>query len=142
MRQRVRGTADRHLGLVVAAVDIRVTDLVDAPGRRRSGRVNRMTAHIAHDTLVEDVARVVAGVPGVAFLKPVPAARLRSAWSGPGAGRPPVSGVRLTPGPGGRQVDVQVVAARRERAVDVAAPSAPPSRHIWPSRPRTARRHG
>lgn len=45
-----------------------------------------MTAHIAHtahDTLVEDVARVVAGVPGVAFLKPGLAARLRSAWSGP-----------------------------------------------------------
>ncbi|MER6038622.1 hypothetical protein ABT133_32730 [Streptomyces sp. NPDC001835] len=79
-----------------------------------------MTAHIAHDTLVEDAARIVEGVPGVAFLKPGLAARFRSAWSGPGAGRPPVSGVRLTPGPGGWQVDVQVVAARRERAVDVA----------------------
>ncbi|MFF3635695.1 hypothetical protein [Streptomyces sp. NPDC002250] len=31
VRQRVRETADRHPGLVVAAMDIRITDLVDAP---------------------------------------------------------------------------------------------------------------
>ncbi|MFE3634971.1 hypothetical protein [Streptomyces cellostaticus] len=82
-----------------------------------------MTAHIAHDTLVEDVAGVVEGVPGVAFLKPGLAARLRSAWSGPaagpGAGRPPAAGIRLTPGPEGWHVDVQVVASRRDRTVDV-----------------------
>ncbi|GEJ99371.1 hypothetical protein NHG22_10775 [Streptomyces sp. ATE26] len=82
-----------------------------------------MTAHIAHtahDMLGEDVARVVAGVPGVAFLKPGLAARLRSAWSGPGTGRRPAAGVRLTPGPGGWHVDVQLVASRRDRTVDVA----------------------
>ncbi|MGW5373565.1 hypothetical protein ACWES4_35970, partial [Streptomyces sp. NPDC004011] len=32
----------------------------------------------------------------------------------------PAAGVRLTPGPGGRHVDVQVVASRRDRTVDVA----------------------
>ncbi|MFF8474597.1 hypothetical protein [Streptomyces sp. NPDC015414] len=83
-----------------------------------------MTAHITHDTLVEDVARVVEGVPGVAFLKPGLADRLRSAWggpgSGPGAGRRPAAGVRLTPGPDGWRVDVQVVTSRRDRSLDVA----------------------
>ncbi|MGW5533278.1 hypothetical protein ACWER6_03470 [Streptomyces sp. NPDC004009] len=43
-----------------------------------------------------------------------------AAWTGPGTGRRPAAGVRLTPGPGGRHVDVQVVASRRDRTVDVA----------------------
>ncbi|MGW3361098.1 hypothetical protein ACWDFL_37945 [Streptomyces bungoensis] len=90
-----------------------------------------MTLHIAHHTLVEDVARIVESVPGVAFLKPGLATRLRSAWSrtgtapgtAPGAGGPPAAGVRLTPGAddtAGWHVDVQVVASRRIRTVDVA----------------------
>ncbi|OIK26409.1 hypothetical protein [Streptomyces malaysiense] len=87
-----------------------------------------MTAHTpsaAQAGLVEDVARVVEGVPGVAFLKPGLAARLRSALSRPdaGTGRASIAGVRLTPGPdgtAGRHVDVQVVVVRGVRAVDVA----------------------
>lgn len=86
-----------------------------------------MTVHIAHHTLVEDVARIVENVPGVAFLKPGLATRLRSAWSrtgtAPGNGGPPAAGVRLTPGAddtAGWHVDVQVVASRRTRTVDVA----------------------
>ncbi|WP_250400873.1 Asp23/Gls24 family envelope stress response protein [Streptomyces cellostaticus] len=38
VRRRVRETADRHLGMVIAAVDIRVTDLVDAPAGDQEGR--------------------------------------------------------------------------------------------------------
>ncbi|MBJ6639576.1 Asp23/Gls24 family envelope stress response protein [Streptomyces sp. DHE7-1] len=38
VRQRVRDTADRHLGMDIAAVDIRVTDLVDAPVGDQEGR--------------------------------------------------------------------------------------------------------
>ncbi|GAB2926070.1 hypothetical protein [Streptomyces heilongjiangensis] len=87
-----------------------------------------MTAHTpsaAQTVLVEDIARVVEDVPGVAFLRPGLAARLRSALSrpDPGAGRTPTAGVRLTPGPddtAGWHVDVHVVVVRRARAVDVA----------------------
>ncbi|MET8943358.1 hypothetical protein ABZX30_07160 [Streptomyces sp. NPDC004542] len=84
-----------------------------------------MTVHPPHTSLVEDVARVVEGVPGVAFLKPGLAARLRSALSrpDPGTGRASTAGVRITPGPDGAgdwHVDVQVVTLCRARAVDVA----------------------
>ncbi|MEV7321484.1 hypothetical protein [Streptomyces sp. NPDC093970] len=86
-----------------------------------------MTARTAPAALVEDVAGVVENVPGVAFLKPGLADRLRSSLSRPGegtgTGRGPIAGVRLTPGPDGADgwhVDVQVVALRRTRAVDVA----------------------
>ncbi|PWI17822.1 hypothetical protein DI272_29425 [Streptomyces sp. Act143] len=87
-----------------------------------------MTAYplpAAPAVLVEDVARIVENVPGVAFLKPGLAARLRSALSRPhpDAGRAPTAGVRLTPEPDatiGWHVDVQVVTVRRARAVDVA----------------------
>ncbi|MFF4704057.1 hypothetical protein ACWC4D_16195 [Streptomyces sp. NPDC001288] len=85
-----------------------------------------MTARTAPAALVEDVAGVVENVPGVAFLRPGLADRLRSALSapGPGAGRTaPASGVRMAPGPDGTgawHVDVQVVTVRRARALDVA----------------------
>ncbi|MCS0605844.1 hypothetical protein NX794_32260 [Streptomyces sp. LP11] len=86
------------------------------------------TTHTAPAGLAEEVARVVSAVPGVAFLKPGLAARLRSPWSCPAPGRPSTAGVRLTPFPGpgpegeggGWQVDVQVVALRRARTVEVA----------------------
>ncbi|MFR9799151.1 Asp23/Gls24 family envelope stress response protein [Streptomyces sp. MS06] len=38
VRQRVRDAADRELGLVTAAVDIRITDLVDLRGDGQEGR--------------------------------------------------------------------------------------------------------
>ncbi|MFJ3666164.1 hypothetical protein ACIPSE_06890 [Streptomyces sp. NPDC090106] len=87
-----------------------------------------MTAHpppAAQADPVEDVARVVELVPGVAFLRPGLASRLRSALSRPdrSGGRTPTAGVRLTPGrdgDAGWHVDVQVVAVRRARALDVA----------------------
>ncbi|MGQ4417179.1 hypothetical protein ACN6LA_003265 [Streptomyces sp. SAS_269] len=59
-----------------------------------------MTAHSARDTLVEDVARVVEGVPGVAFLtagpdRPAPLGvvqpRTRNPDPAPAARRPPES---------------------------------------------------
>ncbi|MBN0043477.1 hypothetical protein JS756_05040 [Streptomyces actuosus] len=83
-------------------------------------------------------------VPGVAFLKPGLAARLRSALSrpDPGTGRAPTSGVRLATGADGTgpwRVDVQVVALRRARSVDVArAVRATVERHLaarFPERP-------
>ncbi|MBN0043476.1 Asp23/Gls24 family envelope stress response protein [Streptomyces actuosus] len=38
VRDRVRDTADRELGMAVAAVDIRITDRVDPPGGGKEGR--------------------------------------------------------------------------------------------------------
>ncbi|MFR9799150.1 hypothetical protein ACL02U_25135 [Streptomyces sp. MS06] len=90
------------------------------------------TAHAPPPAPAEEIAGVVQSVPGVAFLEPGLAARLRSAVqrtdagsaSGPGAGRAPSAGVRVTPGPGGAggwHVDVRVVAlSRAARTVDVA----------------------
>ncbi|MFJ9544449.1 hypothetical protein ACIRPX_45620 [Streptomyces sp. NPDC101225] len=86
-----------------------------------------MTAHrttTAHATLVGEVATVVESVPGVAFLRPGLADRLRSARSRPAppAGRDRSAGVRLTlPDDGGSWcVEIHVVVDRRARALDVA----------------------
>ncbi|HEY8986841.1 MAG TPA: hypothetical protein VIU15_45640 [Streptomyces sp.] len=83
------------------------------------------TPSAAQAGLAEEVGRVAESVPGVAFLKPGLAARLRSAVSRPasGSGRAPGAGVRVTSGghaTAGWHVDVQVVTVRRARAVDVA----------------------
>ncbi|MFI5659961.1 hypothetical protein [Streptomyces sp. NPDC051684] len=75
-----------------------------------------MTTTGAPDHFTDDIARAVADVPGVAFLKPDLAGRLRSALRGP-------SGVRLTSprGPDGTwHIEIQVVALARSRTVDVA----------------------
>ncbi|MEW1779966.1 hypothetical protein [Streptomyces sp. NPDC086777] len=87
--------------------------------------VNRENS--AHGTLVAEVATAVEGVPGVAFLRPGLADRLRSALPRPTAGAPgtggtPPAGVRMTrpDGAGPWHVEIHVVALRQERAVDVA----------------------
>ncbi|MGW2339231.1 hypothetical protein [Streptomyces sp. NPDC001661] len=75
-----------------------------------------MTTTGAHDHLTDDIARAVTDVPGVAFLKPDLAGRLRSALGGP-------SGVRLTPPRGADgtwHIEIQLVALARSRTADVA----------------------
>ncbi|WP_326762570.1 hypothetical protein [Streptomyces phaeochromogenes] len=86
-----------------------------------------MTAHqeiTAHAKLVEEVATAVQGVPGVAFLRPGLADRLRSAPARPtpGTGGAPPAGVRMTrpDGEGPWYVEIHVVALRRARTLDVA----------------------
>ncbi|MEU6840438.1 hypothetical protein ABZ930_01020 [Streptomyces sp. NPDC046716] len=86
-----------------------------------------MTPHTVPGTLSQDIARAVASLPDVAFLKPDLAGRLRSALSRPEAAEPtgPVSsaGVRLTgpvDGTGPWRVEIQLVARGRARTVDVA----------------------
>lgn len=86
-----------------------------------------MTAHrtnTAHTTLVEEVAAVVEKVPGVAFLRPALADRMRSALAGraPQTGRDRSAGVRmvLPDGCGSWRVEIHVVVDRRIRALDVA----------------------
>ncbi|MGY0490248.1 hypothetical protein [Streptomyces sp. WG-D5] len=74
--------------------------------------------------LTDDIARAVAELPGVAFLKPDLAGRLRSALARPvppAGGRP--SGVRLTPprdADGPWRIEIQLVALAHARTVDVA----------------------
>ncbi|WP_327329008.1 hypothetical protein OG279_32410 [Streptomyces sp. NBC_01201] len=75
--------------------------------------------------LIEEVARAVLAVEGVAFLKPGVAQQVRSALSGtrqPGATRAP--GLRMSRNAGGRErpwdVDVHIVVLGEARAVDVA----------------------
>ncbi|MFD7296444.1 hypothetical protein ACFV9W_24420 [Streptomyces sp. NPDC059897] len=75
-----------------------------------------MTTTGAPEHLTADIARAVTDVPGVAFLKPDLAGRLRSALGGP-------SGVRLTPPRGADgtwRIEIQLVALARSRTVDVA----------------------
>ncbi|MFD3377348.1 MULTISPECIES: hypothetical protein [unclassified Streptomyces] len=83
-----------------------------------------MTQHTVHGTLTEEIARAVQNVPGVAFLKPGLATRVRSALarSQPKTAAERTAGVRLA-GPGGTgpwRVEVHLVARRRARTVDVA----------------------
>ncbi|MFD0023682.1 hypothetical protein [Streptomyces sp. NPDC058382] len=83
-----------------------------------------MTRDPARTALTEQVARAVEGVEGVAFLRPGVAQLLRSAL--PPVARPTTaahhSGVRLSRGSGAspRQIDIQIVARREARALDVA----------------------
>ncbi|MEV1022865.1 hypothetical protein [Streptomyces sp. NPDC050264] len=85
-----------------------------------------MTQQPARPTLTADIARAVADLPGVAFLKPDLTGRLRSALTrqGPGADTAPSpAGVRLTRPDGDAgawHLDVRLVALRQARALDVA----------------------
>ncbi|MBQ0851172.1 hypothetical protein J8N05_23680 [Streptomyces sp. BH-SS-21] len=108
-----------------------------------------MTRDTAHTSLAEEIARAVESVPGVAFLRPGLAGRLRSTrvrpqrgtdgapaagvltaggpTTGvpmPGASMPGVSaaGVRLNrpDGTGRRHVEIHLVALKHARALDVA----------------------
>ncbi|MEU5769069.1 hypothetical protein ABZ782_24450 [Streptomyces asoensis] len=78
----------------------------------------------ARTALAEKVAATVESVPGVAFLRPGLADRLRSTLprSAPAAGAAPAAGVRLTrpreDGPW--HVEIHVVALRPARTVEVA----------------------
>ncbi|MFS8198280.1 hypothetical protein ACLVWQ_06290 [Streptomyces sp. CWNU-52B] len=86
-----------------------------------------MTPDIAHPSLTEGIARAVESVPGVAFLRPGLADRLRSTLARPQQGKDRASaagaaGVRLIR-PGGTerwQVEIHLVALRQARALDVA----------------------
>ncbi|MEB8337570.1 hypothetical protein [Streptomyces endophyticus] len=83
-----------------------------------------MTRTSIPDQLTDAIARAVADVPGVAFLKPDLAGRLRSALAHPvpPAGAGP-SGVRLTPPRGADDpwhIEIQLVALAHSRTVDVA----------------------
>ncbi|EGX55120.1 hypothetical protein SZN_34507 [Streptomyces zinciresistens K42] len=75
-----------------------------------------MTEDVSRPTPAEGVAAAVEAVPGVAFLAPGLAARLRSARPA----RRPGDGVRLRPEGGGWHVGVHVVAGRGTRTLDVA----------------------
>lgn len=83
-----------------------------------------MTRTSTPDHLTDVIARAVAAVPGVAFLRPGLAGRLRSALAQPGprgGGGP--SGVRLTPPQGADgpwRIEIQLVALAHSRTVDVA----------------------
>ncbi|MFH8462737.1 hypothetical protein [Streptomyces sp. NPDC017991] len=98
-----------------------------------------MTRDTAHTSLTEEIARAVETVPGVAFLRPGLAGRLRStrvrAQRGKDGGPPvgvlstgvpptevPTAGVRLSrpDGSGRRHVEIHLVALRQARALDVA----------------------
>ncbi|MFE1926479.1 hypothetical protein ACFW91_28455 [Streptomyces asoensis] len=78
----------------------------------------------ARTALAEKVAATVESVPGVAFLRPGLADRLRSTLprSAPAADAAPVAGVRLTRprGNGPWHVEIHVVALRQARTVEVA----------------------
>ncbi|WP_328491857.1 hypothetical protein OHS59_03280 [Streptomyces sp. NBC_00414] len=84
------------------------------------------TAHTAQPSLAEEIARVVESVPGVAFLRPGVAGRLRSTLARPsrqqGKSGPSAAGVRLTgpDGTGRRNVEIHLVVLRQARALDVA----------------------
>jgi len=80
------------------------------------------TARTPHRTLVEEVATAVTGVPGVAFLRPGLADRLRTTPSRPAPDSGGAAGVRLTrpDGEGPWYVEIHVVTLRQARAVDVA----------------------
>ncbi|MFD0304948.1 hypothetical protein [Streptomyces sp. NPDC127119] len=108
-----------------------------------------MTRDTAHTSLAEEIARAVESVPGVAFLRPGLAGRLRSTRvrpqrgkdEAPAAGAPTAgvltagvltpgvpmtggsaAGVRLgrPDGTGRRHVEIHLVALRQARALDVA----------------------
>ncbi|MER5949450.1 hypothetical protein ABT127_25695 [Streptomyces sp. NPDC001904] len=84
-----------------------------------------MTRLTVPGTLSEGIARAVADLPDVAFLKPGLAGRLRTALSRPEPADPVPSsaGVRLTgpaDGTGPWHVEIQLVARGRARTVDVA----------------------
>ncbi|WP_338692656.1 hypothetical protein V2W30_00505 [Streptomyces sp. Q6] len=84
-----------------------------------------MTLHrtsTAQPMTAEEVAAVVRGVPGVAFLRPGLAGRLRSSVSRPTrAEQERGAGVRLIlPDDGPWRVEIHVVVDRRARAVEVA----------------------
>ncbi|MDQ1033905.1 hypothetical protein QFZ75_000321 [Streptomyces sp. V3I8] len=83
-----------------------------------------MTADAAPGALTEEIARTVEAVPGVAFLRPGLAGRLRSTLPRPqeGRDRTPTAGVRLSrTGSAGRwHVEIHLVALRGARALDVA----------------------
>lgn len=78
-----------------------------------------------HTALSEALAKTVQEVPGVAFLKPGVAHRLRSALSGAPAGGSSVSGLRISRSGGARggdgawRIDVQIVTRADARALDV-----------------------
>ncbi|MGP3775978.1 hypothetical protein ACTWJ8_34650 [Streptomyces sp. SDT5-1] len=83
-----------------------------------------MTRTSAPEQLMDDIARAVADVPGVAFLRPALAGRLRSALGRPGASAGgAASGVRITPPRDADdvwRVEIHLVALADARAVDVA----------------------
>jgi len=87
-----------------------------------------MTPDTARHALTEEIARVVESVPGVAFLRPGLAERLRSARTRPHTDRErrPTAGIRLSragdPGAGGVpwHVEIHLVALGQARALDVA----------------------
>ncbi|MFE7427008.1 hypothetical protein [Streptomyces sp. NPDC057545] len=98
LRTALLSAADRHLGLVVSGVDLRVTELLDAPP------APRVTAAVGADEVCPaqaegEVAAVAAGVPGVATLTGV----LGEA-------------VHTTPG----RVRIEFATERGHRALDVA----------------------
>ncbi|MFD9791525.1 hypothetical protein ACFWXK_11320 [Streptomyces sp. NPDC059070] len=81
-----------------------------------------MTEHTTktpHSALAEELATAVTGVPGVAFLRPGLADRLRTALARPG---PHPAGLRMTrpDGTGPWHIEIHVVALRTARTVDVA----------------------
>ncbi|WP_413760479.1 hypothetical protein [Streptomyces sp. MMBL 11-3] len=83
-----------------------------------------MTTGPAPGALTEEIARTVEGVPGVAFLRPGLAGRLRSTLprAQEGRDRAPTAGVRLSR-PGGTErwhVEIHLVALGQVRALDVA----------------------
>ncbi|MFB7709931.1 hypothetical protein [Streptomyces sp. NPDC056105] len=76
----------------------------------------------AQATLTEALARTVQAVPGVAFLKPDVAQRLRSALSVSRLGHAsPPGGLRVSRAGGGEpwRIEVQIVTRAEARAVDV-----------------------
>jgi hypothetical protein len=75
----------------------------------------------AHTELAEALADAVRRVPGVAFLKPGIADRLRSALPRP-TGRAAGAGLRVSraDGPEGWRVEVQIVTLADARALEVA----------------------
>lgn len=81
-----------------------------------------MTRTSAPEGLTDDIARAVAELPGVAFLRPALAGRLRSALARQAAGGA-ASGVRLTPPrepDDPWRVEIHLVALADARTVDVA----------------------
>lgn len=86
-----------------------------------------MTHDTARTALTEQVAKAVEGVAGVAFLKPGVAQLLRSTLASSPSSAPPASGARQTgvrmsrgSDTAPQQLDIQIVARRNARAVDVA----------------------
>lgn len=120
IRQLVWNAAEEVLGLDTAAVEVRVTRLIDSAAFH--GRKWMMSDN-AHVAIVDEISQVIERVRGVAFLKPDLTGLLRHIVpSCCGQEIRPHSGLRIT-SPNGKEpwrMEIHIVAVDDAKTVDVA----------------------